>query len=337
MSILLGESINIGVGIENPSARGVAVAPQGFIAGRTPAGVNVEVTKTLIKETAGKGIVSQGSEVVQKKALGSLEFNLKSETIGYLLKSLLGKCTTTTVLGSVKSHKFEVLQNNPQFPTLTLALSQTSNFQDYEYRNALVKQLEISTPVDDLVNATAEFIAVDEEEQSTFDVSFSETDYIFKPQDVQIKLADNVDDLEEAEPINVKEFSISINNNAKEQQHIGSLTPTDNIAGLIEITGELLIDYEDTTYHDYYKDGSYKVMQIIIENKDVEYDEAGNTPKLTITLATISFEGLEVDRPLDDIVKEKLTFNAHYSAEEDEAINIVLQNTVADYDYEPIS
>ncbi len=30
--------------------------------------------------------MSQGSEVVQRKAVGSLEFNLKSEMIGYILK-----------------------------------------------------------------------------------------------------------------------------------------------------------------------------------------------------------------------------------------------------------
>lgn len=337
MSILRGEDLIIGVGVENPSARGTLVVPQAFISGRSPAGVTVEVTKALLKETRASGIASQGSVVVQRKASGPLEFNLRSETIGYLLKSLLGKCTTTTVLSSVKSHKFEVLPNDPQHPTLSLALSQPGAFQDYAYKTAIVTKLEIKTPVDDLVNATADFIASDEEEHAAYTPSLADTDYYFRPQDVSIKLATNVAGLAAASAINVKEFSLVVNNNGKPQQHIGSATPTDNIAGLKEISGELMIDYENDTYHDIYKDGTYKAMEITLERTDVDFDVSHNHPKIVITLAKVSIEQSAPDRPLDDIVKDKLSFLAHYDADEAEAINIVVQNTVADYDYDVIS
>jgi hypothetical protein len=336
MSLLRGEDLNIGIGIENPSARGTLVDPQAFIPGRTPTGINVEVVKTLIKETKASGVSSQGSVVVQRKASGSLEFNLRSESIGYLLKSLLGKCTTTVVSGSVKSHKFEVLPNNPQFPTVSLALAQAGSFQDYAYKNALVKSLEIKTPVDDLVNATVEFIASDEEEHAAHTVAFNDTDYHFRPQDVSIKIAADKTALAAASAINVKEFSVSQNNNGKAQQHIGSVTPTDNIAGLLEIAGEMVLDYEGKTYHDLFKNGTYQALEITLERTDITYS-ASYHPKIVITLAKVSIEQSSPDRPIDDIVKDKLSFVAHYDADESEAINITVQNTVADYDYDVVS
>lgn len=334
MSLLRGESINVGVGVENPSARNTNVAAQGWVPGRAPSGINVEVVKTLIQETKGKGVSSQGSEIVQRKASGPLEFNLRSETIGYWLKSLLGSCVTSTVSGSVKSHAFTLLESNPHFPTLTVILAQT-NMQDYEYPGALCRSLEIRTPIDDLANATAEIIAVDEEESGDTETpSFNATDYAFRPQDVSIKIAANIAGLEAAQAIQVKDLSIAIKNNAHDRQHLGSITPTDTIAGLLEITGNIVLDYEGKTYHDLHKAGTYKALQITLTRSDIDLG-LGNNPTITIQLAKVSFEASSPDRPIDDIVKDSFDFQAHYDATNDEAINVAVKNTVADYDYDP--
>jgi hypothetical protein len=336
MPILRGEDINIGVGMENPSARGTFVVPQAFIPGRTPSGISVEVTKALISETRGSGIQSQGSEIVKRMAGGPLEFNLRSESIGYLLKSLLGKCTTSPVTTGVKDHKFEVQTCDPQFPTISLALSQCGAFQDYGYKKALVKSLEIKTPVDDLVNATAEFVAADEEEKTAFDVEWQDSDYLFRPQDVSIKIADDVSGLAAAQAINVKEFSLKLNNNAKPQWHIGSVIPTDNIAGLIEIGGSITLDYEDSDYHDIYRDGEYRAIQITLERADIAIGTTYH-PTITIILDKVSLEKLKADRPIDDVARETFDFVAHYDSAEEEAITVTVRNGVTDYNYDPIS
>ena len=331
MSLLRGEDLNLGVGMENSAARGTFVTPQGWTPARTPTGINVEVVKTLIKETKASGITSQGSEVVQRKAIGTLEFNLRSEMIGYFLKSLIGKCTTAAVYGTVNSHTFEVLENNPQFPTVSFGLSQPG-MQDYGYKGALVKSLELRTPVDDLVNSTIEFEAQDEEEKSDYTVAFTDTDYLFRPQDVEIKVATNKAGLAAAAAIDVKEFSLSIKNNGRAQQHIGSVTPTDFIANLIEITGNIVLDYEGKVYHDIYKNGTYKAMQIKLTRSDIDLG-GGYSPTIIIQLSRISFEKSSPDRPIDDIVRDSMDFTGHYSSTDSEAINIVVQNTIEDYDH----
>ena len=329
MSLLRGEDVNLGIGMEDPAARGTAVTPQGWVPARTPSGINVEVVKTLIKETKATGIASQGSEIVQRKATGDLEFNLKSEMIGYILKSLLGKCTTTVVSGSVNSHLFEVLESNPQFPSLTIGLSQP-NLQDYAYNGVVIKSLEIKTPVDDLVNATIEMEGRDEAEVSDYTVSFSSSDYFFRPYDVEVKIADSISGLAAASAICPKELSLKIANNAKTKQCIGTEAASDVLASLIEISGNITIDYEGDTYHDLYKDGTYKAMQIKMTRSDIDLG-GGEHPTITIQLARVSFDGSKPDRPIDDIVKDSLDFVGHYSDSDSEAINITVENTIADY------
>lgn len=329
MGLLRGEDLNLGVGMENPSARGTLVTPQGWIPARTPTGINVEVVKAMIKETRASGISSQGSEVVQRKAVGTLEFNLRTELIGYILKSLLGKCTTSTVYGTVKSHLFEILPNNPQFPTLSFGLAQ-GDAQHYGYNGALIKSLEIRTPVDDLVNATIEFEARDEADHADYTVAFEDTDYIIRPYNIEIKIAADIAGLAAAPALCVKEFSLSVKNNARAQQCLGSITPSDMIANLLEITGGLTLDYTGDTYHDIYKDGTYKALQVKFTRSDIDLG-GGYDPTITIQLAKVSIETSNPDRPIDDIVRDQLEFTAHYDDSEGEAINIVVQNTVADY------
>jgi len=332
MTLLRGSHIVFGAGIENPSARGTKVDPNVYIPARSPSGITVAVDKILLKETNAGEIASTSSEIVSRKAEGDLEFNVRTESIGYLLKSLLGNCTSTVISGTYKKHAFTVLRKQPQAPTLTLTLIQNED-QTYQYRNALVKSLEIKTPVNDLVHAKALFIASDEEEVTTKTAVYSDTDYIFRPYDVTIKLAPTVADLGAATPLSVKEFNLHLTNNARPQQHIGSITPTDNITGLFEISGGMILDYNNTTFHDIYRDGTYKAMQITFQRNDINL-ETSYHPKINIIIARVSFDKYDSDRPLDDIVKDKIGFNGHYDPDY-EPIEIDVYNTINNYAYNP--
>jgi hypothetical protein len=177
MAYLLGENVNLGIGGESGAARGTAVAPSIWVPGRTPTGVRPVVDKALLRETTGSGIQSQGSEVVGKRIEGDLEFNLKSQSIGWILRSLLGSSTSTSQGGAnaaVYDHVFSLLTGNPQHPSLTLALAQLGQ-QHYEINGAVATSLEMRTPINDLVNATANFIARNEAEHANYTVSFNST------------------------------------------------------------------------------------------------------------------------------------------------------------------
>ena len=333
MAYLLGESVNVGVGGESAAARGTGVTPSIWIPARTPSGIRVVQDKSMLRETRASGVMSYASEVTEKRAEGDLEFNLRVNSIGWILQSLFGSSSSVAKSApnaAVIDTTFSVLLNNPQHPSLTLALRQPG-IQDYEYPLALVNSLEIRTPVDDLVNATVGFIAKTENEHAAYTVSFSDAvDRYFRNQDVTIKLAANVAGLGAAPALGVKEFSLSINNNARPNRNIGSITPSDVIALLMEISGSMTLDYTGKTSHDTFTTGTYQAMSITFTRSDVTIGTSAN-PTLVFTLPKISFEDVTPDRPLDDIVREQIAFTAHYDATAAYAIQAVLSNTINTY------
>lgn len=330
MPLLRGEDVNIGFGIE--SVRGTPVAPGAWIPGRTPTGVNAVIDKAKIRETRGTKLASIGSEIIQKKASGSLEFNLRVSSIGYLLKSLLGTVSSALKGGesAVYRHTFNILANSPQHPSLTLGLSQPG-LQDYEYPLALVKNLEIRTPVDDLINATTELLAQKEQEKSpAYSPVFASNDYYFRHQDVVIKIADNLAGLDAAPAIKVKGFSLSIENNARTNQNVSELNPSDIIVSDFEIEGEMDIDYQNKTYHDLFVSGAYKALRLEMTRTDITIGTASN-PKIQLDLPKISFDGADPNRPIDDIVSESLKFMAHYSITDALGIRVIIDNEKTNY------
>jgi hypothetical protein len=333
MSYLKGEDINLGVGVEEP--RGTAVSPTIWIPGRTPTGVKVQVEKTQIRETKGSGMSSQGSVIIQKRSEGDLEFNVRNGSIGYFLLSLLGKVTSAPS-GDAYTHTFDILTGNPQYPTLTLALSQLGQ-QDYEYKKVLVTSFELKTPVDDLVNAKVTFVGVDEAVHADYTPSFPSSDYFFRHYDVTIKIADNVAGLGAASPLKLKEFNLNINNNGRVNQNISELNPGDVLGILHEVSGSMKIDYDGETHHDIYVNNTYKALQITLQRTDIEIGSespAGDNPKIVITLPKISYTNFTPDRPIDDIVAQGIDYMAHYDESAGYGIRVVVTNEIPAYESE---
>lgn len=332
MPYLLGENVNLGLGGESAAARGTGVAPSIWVPGRTPTGIRPVVEKTMLKETTGSGVGSQGAEVTGKRIEGDLEFNVRSNSIGWMFQSLLGASASVAKAApnaSVYDHTFSILTGNPQHPTLTLALAQLGQ-QHYQYLGAMVNSLDIRIAMNDLVNATVGFVGRNEVAVSNYTVGFNTSDVPFRQQDVSIKLAANLAGLAAATPISLKDFGLTINNNARPDMNIGSLTPADVIAMMIEIGGSMKLDYKDSTYHDLFVAGTYRAMRIEMTRSDVIIGSSAN-PKIQIDLPKVSFEDLSPDRPLDDIVSEGIKFNAHYDSVTAKAITAIVTNTLTTF------
>lgn len=332
MSYQKGEDVNVGFARE--TTRGTAETPSMWMPARVPAGIQLIVDKVPIRETRGSGVSSQGSTVVQRRAEGDVEFNVRNNSIGFLFLSLLGSISTSTLVTGVYQHIFTILTGNPQFPTLTTGLSKNGS-QDYKYARTLVTALEIRTPVNDLVNATASLLAADETTNADFTPSFDlDVDQYFRHYDLTIKVADDVAGLGAASAFMVKEFSLSIINNGRVNQNISQLTPGDVLAVMHEITGSMKVDYDGEAQHDWYEDGAYKAMSISMVRADVDIDAAGTTanPTITIVLPKVSIETLTNDRPIDDIVMEEFGFTAHFDEDEAQAIEVTVINNTANYD-----
>lgn len=327
MPYLKGEDINLGFAKEG--TRGTYAAPTIYLPARTPSGVKLAVDKTLVRETSGGGMSSTGAIVVQTRAEGDVEFNIRARSIGFLLYSLLGSKAVSTLASGVYEHVFTLLQGSPQFPTLSLVLSQLG-FQDYKYIRSVVKSLEIRTPVTDLANATANFLAAEEATVADVTVAFDDTDYYFLPQNIEIKIAADVAGLGAASALALKDFSLSIDSNARVNQNISEITPSDVLSLLTEISGSLVMDYTAETAHDAFLAGTYYAMSITMTRDDIDLG-SGNSPSISIVLPRVSYEKHDPDRPIDDIVTEKIDFMAHHSTDEGYGIEVTVVNDLASY------
>lgn len=324
---LFGEQVNIGIGGE--AVRGTPVAPSIWVPGRTPTGVKPVLEKTIIRETRGTRAHSQSSETTQKRAEGSLEFNLRSNSIHHVLKSLLGSAEGSVKAGETEVYEYEYrVSDDAQHPTLTLALANALH-KSFRYPKTIATALEIRTPVSDVVNATAMFVSKQEQEMETpYVPAFTDDDYLFRNYEVTIKLAANVAGLAAAPALKVKEYALSIVNNGRVNQNIGELNPDDVIGLMLEITGSMSLDFTDETIRDIYTEGEYRALQLTLERDTTIGEES--TPGYVFTLPKVSFENWTPDRPIDDIVRDGIEFRAHWSEDDSAQILVDGVNTVAD-------
>jgi hypothetical protein len=328
MAYLMGEGVQLGIGAE--STRGTAVTPAIWVPARSPSGIKAIIEKTLIRETAGTGVMTKDSEIVHSRAEGDLEFNVRNTSIGYMLESLMGATTPVTTDGATV-HTFTLDGTQAQRPSLTLGLHQPGH-QDYAYNMGIVNTLELSTPIDDLVTATASFIAQGEASVSDYTPAFASDDNYFRNHDVTFKLAANVAGLAAATPICLKESSLTIATNTRPNLCVSNVGPNDILSLISEITGSFSVDYEGEGNHDIYTGGQYQAIEIKMIRDDLPVlGTSAEYPEVTITMPKVSFEDWSPDRPLDDIVTEAINYNAHYDVDEGYAIQAVVKNEQATY------
>lgn len=334
MGFLRGEDVQIGIGAED--TRGVAVAPQAWIPGRTPAGIKPVIDKVDLKETRGTKIESHASEIVAARAEGDLEFNVRSNSIGYILHSLLGAVDSEAVGGQtgVYDHVFSVLLADPEHPSITIALHQPGQ-QDYNYPLGTVVSLELSVTPDDLVKCTVKFVAKKEQEKGSpaYVPAYEETDIYFRHQDVKVYIENALDDMSGATPYTgIKDLGVSIPNNGRPDQNISDENPSNVIApGPFAPKVTMTIDQLDKTLHDFFTGATYKAVRVKMERADLTIGSSAH-PSITIDFAKMSCRGWDPDRPIDDVVRQKLELVAHYSDDDSKALDITVRNTKADYD-----
>jgi hypothetical protein len=281
----------------------------------------------------GSGMDSQSSVIGKRMSEGDLEFNVRNGTFGYLLLSLLGKVSTSVNADTsteVYDHVFSLENSTPEHPTLSLALSQGANFQDYGYPLALVSSLEINVSPSDVVNATASFIAGDESAETEFTPSYASSDHLFNHSHCKVYFASTLTGLDAANATSFKELSLPLTNNARDNQNAGELSPSNMFAQLAEITGSITVDYEDETQRDAFFDNDFQAMRVELINTGETIGAAAN-PSITFDFPKVSFNTRNMNRNIDDVVQEELEIKAHYDETESTGISATIINEVTSY------
>lgn len=327
MALTKGESIALGVGVE--ATRGTFVEPQDFIRLREPVGLDTIVEKVDIREATGSGMDTQGQEITKSKVEGEAAFNLRFRTIGYLLRSLLGGVSSSTEAGEtvVYRHAF-TLDTSVLQPALSFALAK-GDLPHTAVNGGIVSTLGLNFPLEDVINGTATLMGRSEAAHADWTPAFASDDQLAPRHYMTVKLAANIAGLAGASAIDITEASVTLDRQSREKMVVSSLSPTDYIGRLLNITGSFTWEKTSDTYKDLAEANTSQALQIDIVNTAVDIGVSSN-PTLTITLPNVTLMRSET-RPLDDVITETIEFKAHYDAAEASGVTISLLNEKENY------
>jgi len=304
MAKFSGRLVDLGIGKE--AVAGTGIAPDLWLPW-TELSVADKVVDARRGPSLGRLADSEQRHVLTKYAEGNVGAAVRSQTVGYLLYSLLGTLSTTGPTDEAYTHAFSI--NNASSGT-TLALTVVDKNEANMYRRAVVRSLELEVPLDDVALLTADFVARTAA-TSSGTASYS-TDTKFPKNDTKVKFAAAVGDLAAASAISPKRVRLTMAREIIMDDVLGTSEPEDYLAANISIEGEVELNYEDQTYRDFFKGGSYRAMEIKLQNTGVTIGSGSTNPSLTIQLPRVDFFEWEPNYPLDDISSQRFSFKASY-------------------------
>lgn len=321
----------LGVGVEDPSARGTFVAAQDYIRTREPANFQLETDKVPVRETKETGMASQGEIITMQKVNGDASFNMRYRTIGYLLKSLLGNVTSAAEGGetAVYRHTF-TLNTDILQPTLSFSQGR-GGLQHKAINGAVISKLDLAFALNEVITGSFALMALNEVNNSNFTEAYAGDDYLAPHQMLTFKHATDVSGLGAAQGKCITAAKMSLDRQSREKMCLSSVNPVDFLAKLLNARGSFTHEKEDDTFKTMADTNTSQAVQFSIVNTERSIG-VGSNPELTITFPNVTLKTQET-RPLDDVITETVEFTAHYDDAEAAGITVSLVNEKADYNH----
>lgn len=318
----------IGVGFGKETTRGTKVSASLWVPHLTN---DFEDKSEIAPQQAAYGVIAQETDgdVIRQWAEGAIEGPIMSQSFGIILLALLGSLSSAVnadVSGLVYDHTFTVDESNEQ---QSLTINTDDPVQDYQYPNAMMSEMSITYERGSLVNFASSWMAK-QGETATNTKSYEVDESFFRPQDFELKLADNVAGLGGASVTNIRGMSITIAKNVVEEPLMGSIDPEDFNNTELVINGEITQVFEDEVLRGYSLGGTKKAMQIKLQNTGVTIGTAAN-PELVITLNQVQFKDYVRTKTLGEIVVATYGFTAQYKRADSKQIQILLTNLETSY------
>jgi len=267
---------------------------------------------------------SAGSQTVYASITGGT-FNASNVVTG---GSSGATGTPTTFNNSVRTHLF-ALANTNTHPSYTIW--ESNPVETIKAAYGMIDTLEFELAIDDFLKFRSEWEAK-KHATDTATPAFTTSQYDFVGRMASLKVASALSGLAAASAIDVAHIKLTIKKNLKDYQKFGSIDIQSQHNQAVQVTGEISAIFNATTYRDYVANSSKKAMRITLANTDVTIGSADN-PTLQIDLAQVGFVDWGSEGGEDDLVMQKLGFEAIYSISDAEAIVALLQNTkTAAYD-----
>ena len=327
MANVKGIGRRVSFGVAKEASRGVAEAAPSYWIPFQELGLDEKFTNVVdeqsygvIEDSVGQSRVKEWSEGSFKAAIGDKHFPL-------LLYALLGSKSVSGPTDSAYTHSISVAQSS-QHPSLTLFIDDPLGQQDYAHALGVVSQLEIAYEMGKFVIYTAN-VKAKKGATATLTPSIA-AENLFLPQHLTFKLASSLSGLGAASATVIKSASIKISQNIEDDDVLGSAAPNDFLTKQITIEGSLEALFQNES--DFKTAALANTAQAMrLDLQHTALIGASSKPQITIDLAKVIFKEIAVARTPNDLVKQTLSFKAHYSISDTKMIAITAINAVASY------
>lgn len=319
-----------GFGIARETTRGTSPATATFWLPFMEAGLEEKFDNALDESVLGVVEDSVGQTRVKEWAEGSVKALVTDRAFPLVLYAIFGSLSTAagSPEAGTNTHTITVGQS-AQHQSLSFYIDDPVTPQDYTHANGAVQSLEINYEA----GKPLEFTATLKSKKGVIATltSTSNTDTRFTHKHITFKLAATLAGLGAAAAQNIRSLTLKIDQNVEDDVALGAVAPVDFLNKQFSIEGTLeAIWQNESDFKTFVLAGTQKAMRIDLKNTDVIIGTVTN-PQITIDLAKVIFK--EITRPLraNDVIKQTLSFKAHYSTADSKMITIAAVNTTASY------
>lgn len=332
MSIKLGTTAYIGVGVENTA--GTAVAASKYIPFVT---CTIRGVQEPLFDESAKGVREKNFSAIsgKKRGEGDIEIYIDAENAPYFIYPALGTISSGTASGesAVYEHVITRKASNPP-TTLTVIYNDSLDTRKYVYSTINTAELNVADGLATLAcNILSKFPSTGTASQSLT------TERILAFKDYTVKFGSGATGTAAlaaaaaATATKLRSFKLNINNNAEAQYLSGDADAAQIGIAQLEITGEYVLFYENTTDRVFYEtllDGSNPVRAMIISFTG---DSIGNAEieEIKIEIPNFKLKDRTTDTGVGSFITETGSFVAMYDTTEAKSITITITNTTASY------
>jgi len=332
MSIKLGTSAYIGVGLE--SSAGTAVVASKYIPFVT---CTIKGVQEPLFDESGKGVREKnfGAITGKKHGEGDLEIYIDAENAPYLLYPALGSISSSTASGETLVFEHTITRKNTNPPkTLTVIYNDSVDTRKYRYGTINTAELNVS---DGLATLSTNILSKSPSSGTATQAITAERILAFK--DYTIKLGSSTTGTlalaaaASATATPVRSFKLNINNNAEAHYLSGDQDAAHIAVGQLEITGEFVLFYETTTERVFYEtmlDGASPIRAMIVSFTGDSIGSA-ETEEIEIRIPNFKVNDRTTDAGVGSFITETVSFTAMYDVDEAKSIQLKVTNTTASY------
>lgn len=294
--------------------------------------VAVDEKRDMVTEDQSRGVIegSTGDQVVKKYVESSLKAPIGDKHFGLILLAALGAVSDATHAGEtiVYDHTYSVGES-AQHQALSLFIDDPLASADYKFGLGSVKSLEITYERGKFIDYS---LALLSKAGTTATLTpSSTTENLFLPNDLTFKVAANLAGLAAASALSIRSMKLKIEKSLESDDVLGSLDPSDFLNKQFKISGEVECVWQnESDFKTAFLAGTQKALRLDLVKSGITIGTSTN-PELKIDLAKVIFTELSRPISVNNVVTQRLQFNAHYSITDTKMVTAVLTNLIASY------